>query len=58
VQVLIMPNRDCQSDDDPSHILYFVEGTDRCQGAQERCGGQQGAYTYAAWFVSLGEDCG
>jgi hypothetical protein len=41
VKVLIMPNRDRQSDDDPSHILYFVEGADRRQGAQERGGGQQ-----------------
>jgi hypothetical protein len=42
VKVLILANRDRQSDDDPSHILYFVEGADRRQGAQERGGGQQG----------------
>jgi hypothetical protein len=42
VKVLILANHDRQSDDDPSHILYFVEGADRRQGAQERGGGQQG----------------
>ena len=41
VKVLIMANRDRQSDDDPSHILYFVEGADRRQGAQERGGGER-----------------
>jgi hypothetical protein len=41
VKVLIMPNRDRQSDNDPSHHLFFVEAPDRRQGAQERGGGQQ-----------------
>ena len=40
VKVLILANRDRQSDSDPSHILYFVDGGDRRQGAQERTGGQ------------------
>src|SRR3954454_11742322 len=39
VKVLILANRDRQSDNDPSHILYFVEGADRRQGAQERGSG-------------------
>jgi hypothetical protein len=42
VKVLILANRDRQSDNDPSHILYFVEGTGRRQGAQD-CGGEQRA---------------
>jgi hypothetical protein len=29
VKVLIMENRDRQSDDDPSHILFFAEAPDR-----------------------------
>jgi hypothetical protein len=41
VKVLILANRDRQSDDDPSHILYFVEGADRRQGAHDRGGGQK-----------------
>ena len=41
VKVLILANRDRQSDNDPSHILYFVEGADRRQGTQERGGGQR-----------------
>ena len=41
VKVLIMPNRNRESDNDPSHILYFVEGADRRQGTQERGGGQR-----------------
>jgi hypothetical protein len=36
VKVLIMENRDRQSDDDPSHHLFFVEAADRRQGATER----------------------
>jgi hypothetical protein len=36
VKVLVMENRDRQSDDDPSHILFFVEAPDRRQGAGER----------------------
>jgi hypothetical protein len=36
VKVLIMENRDRQSDDDPSHNLFFVEAPDRRQGAAER----------------------
>ena len=43
VKVLILENRDRQSDDDPSHHLFFVEAPDRRQGAgerpQERSGG-------------------
>src|SRR3954454_2642534 len=45
VKVLILANRDRQSDNDPSHILYFVEGTDRRQGAQDRAGGQRAPQT-------------
>jgi hypothetical protein len=36
VKVLILENRDRQSDDDPSHILYFTEAPDRRQEQQER----------------------
>ena len=32
VKVLVMENRDRQSDDDPSHSLFFVEAPDRRQG--------------------------
>src|SRR4051812_37047775 len=43
VKVLVMENRDRKSDDDPSHNLFFVEASDRRQGAgerpQERSGG-------------------
>jgi hypothetical protein len=43
MKVLVMENRDRQSDDDPSHNLFFVEAPDRRQGAgeraQERSGG-------------------
>jgi hypothetical protein len=43
LKVLVMENRDRQSDDDPSHHLFFVEAADRRQGAgerpQERSGG-------------------
>jgi hypothetical protein len=46
VKVLILENRDRQSDDDPSHHLFFVEAPDRRQGAterpQERLDGQRG----------------
>ena len=46
VKVLILENRDRQSDDDPSHHLFFVEAPDRRQGgqqaAQERSGGPGG----------------
>jgi hypothetical protein len=49
VKVLIMENRDRQTDDDPSHNLFFVEAPDRRQGAgeraQERPDGQRGAGT-------------
>src|SRR3954451_12038927 len=41
VKLLILANRDRQSENDLSHILYFVEGTDRRQGAQDRGGGQR-----------------
>jgi hypothetical protein len=36
VKVLILENRDRQSDDDPSHHLFFAEAPDRRQGAGER----------------------
>jgi hypothetical protein len=36
VKVLVMENRDRQSDDDPSHHLFFVEAPDRRQSSQER----------------------
>ena len=36
MKVLILENRDRQSDDDPSHHLFFVEAADRRQGAAER----------------------
>src|SRR4051794_34361037 len=36
VKVLVMENRDRQSDDDPSHHLFFVEAANRRQGAAER----------------------
>ena len=45
VKVLILANRDRQSDNDPSHILYFVEGADRRQGVQDRGGGQRAPQT-------------
>ena len=45
VKVLVMENRDRHSDDDPSHILYFVEGADRRQDVQDRGGGQQASLT-------------
>jgi hypothetical protein len=45
VKVLILANRDRQSDNDPGHILYFVEGADRRQGAQDRGGGQRAPQT-------------
>jgi hypothetical protein len=31
LKVLVMENRDRHSDDDPSHILYFVEAQERRQ---------------------------
>jgi hypothetical protein len=36
IKVLVMENRDRQSDDDPSHHLFFVEAPDRRQGGQEQ----------------------
>src|SRR5688572_13115187 len=36
LKVLVMENRDRQSDDDPSHHLFFAEAADRRQGGQER----------------------
>jgi hypothetical protein len=36
VKVLILANKDRQSENDPSHILYFVDGEQRRQGPQER----------------------
>jgi hypothetical protein len=41
VKVLVMENRDRQSDDDPSHHLFFAEAPDRRQGDQERGEGQR-----------------
>src|SRR3954451_12424515 len=41
VKVLILANKDRQSENDPSHILYFVDGEQRRQGSQERGGGQR-----------------
>ena len=38
LKVLVMENRDRKSDDDPSHILYFIEAPDRRQLAQEPSG--------------------
>jgi hypothetical protein len=40
VKVLILENRERQTDDDPSHILYFAEAPDRRQLAQERSGAE------------------
>jgi hypothetical protein len=49
LKVLILENRDRQSDDDPSHHLFFAEAPDRRQGAQERGEGRRaGADTPAA----------
>ena len=46
MKVLILANKDRQSENDPSHILYFVDGEQRRQGAgerpQERSDGQRG----------------
>jgi hypothetical protein len=36
LKVLILENRDRQSDDDPSHHLFVAEAQDRRQGAGER----------------------
>ena len=36
LKVLVMENRDRQSDDDPSHTLFFVEAGDRRQDGQQR----------------------
>src|SRR5690242_12992277 len=36
VKVLILENRDRQTDDDPSHHLFFAEAPDRRQDAGER----------------------
>jgi hypothetical protein len=41
MKVLILENRDRQTDDEPSHHLFFVEAPDRRQGAQERGDGQR-----------------
>ena len=43
VKMLILENRDRQSDDDPSHHLFFVEAADRRQGAGERPQERSGA---------------
>ena len=44
VKVLILENRDRQTDDDPSHHLFFVEAADRRQGAAERPQNASGAH--------------
>jgi hypothetical protein len=48
MKVLVMENRDRQSDDDPSHTLFFVEAGDRRQDgqqrAQDRFGGAGGTF--------------
>ena len=41
VKLLILANRDRQSDNDLRHILYFVDGEQRRQGPQERGVGLQ-----------------
>jgi hypothetical protein len=41
VKVLILANRGRQSDDDPSHHLFFVEAPDCRQGGQERDNGRR-----------------
>jgi hypothetical protein len=38
VKVLILANKDRQSDNDPSHILYFGDGEKLRQSAQDRGG--------------------
>src|SRR5688500_13222753 len=49
LKVLVMENRDRQTDDDPSHHLFVAEAPDRRQGAgerpQERSDGQRAAGT-------------
>jgi hypothetical protein len=45
VKVLVLENRDPQTDDDPSHHLFFVEAQprpERREGAPERGDGQRG----------------
>jgi hypothetical protein len=32
VKVMVMENRDCQTDDEPSHHLFFVEAMPRPDG--------------------------
>src|SRR4051812_15923546 len=41
MKVLILENRERQSDDDPSHHLFFAEAPNRRQGAQERGEGRR-----------------
>jgi hypothetical protein len=41
VKVLILENRERQTDDNPSHHLFFAEAPDRRQGAQERGEGRR-----------------
>ena len=41
MRFLIPEKRDRQSDDDPSHHLFFTEAPDRRQGAEERGDGQR-----------------
>jgi hypothetical protein len=45
VKVLILANKARQSENDPSHILYFVDGEQRHQGPQERGVGLQAPKT-------------
>ena len=52
VKVLILANKDRQSENDPSHILYFVDGEQRRQGAQEHGGGQRATASPASQRAS------
>jgi hypothetical protein len=45
VKVLILANKDRQSENDPSHLLFFVNGDQRRQGSQERGIGQWASKT-------------
>jgi hypothetical protein len=45
VKVLILANKDRQSENDPSHILYFVDGEKPRQGPQERDSRQRASQT-------------
>jgi hypothetical protein len=45
VKVLILPNKDRQDDNDPSHLLFFVDGEKPRQGVPERGAGQWASKT-------------